>query len=108
MQWIEINDVYRSSRVNKNASITIDIKDVAGVIRYVYPKKKIEDFLSHSNFMQTMETYNLLFYPIWIDEYSNENYLKTLTSEGVKKPSAKDIQRCYIDTNVDQLLKEYQ
>ncbi|XP_031634259.1 uncharacterized protein LOC116347695 [Contarinia nasturtii] len=88
-QWIEINDVYRSSRLNKNASITIDMKDVEGVIRYVYPKKKIDDFLIHSNFIETTGTDNLLFYPIWIDEYSNDNYFKTLTSGGVKKPSTK-------------------
>lgn len=107
-QWIEINDVYRSQRLNKNASITIDINNVEGDILYVYPKKKIDDFLIHSNFIETTETANLLFYPIWIDEYSNDNYLKTLTSEGVKKPSAKEIQLCHIDANVEQLLKEYQ
>lgn len=107
-KWVEINDVYRSSRLNKNTFITIDIKDVAGDILYVYPKKKIDDFLIHSNFETNFDSYNLLFYPIWIDEYSNDNYLQTLTSEGVKKPSAKKVQLCHIDANVEQLLKEYQ
>lgn len=75
LQWIEINDVYRSSRLSKNASITIDMTDVAGAILFVYPKKKMDGFLIHSNFIETVVAPNLLFYPIWIDEYSNVNYL---------------------------------
>lgn len=94
-QWNEINDVYRSPRLNKNASVTIDLKVIGGQIQYVYPKAKIDDFLTHSNFIQTAGTWNLLFYPIWIDEYSNDNYLEKLTSEGVKKPSTKEIQLCH-------------
>lgn len=104
-EWIEINDVYRSPRLNKNADITIDIRTAQGNILYVYPKKKIYNFLNYSNFYESMETCNLSFYPIWNDEYSNENYFKILTSEGVKKP---EIELCHIDANVKQLLKDYQ
>lgn len=99
--WTEINDVYRSTRINKNASITIDITDVDGDIFYVYPKKIIEDFLINSNFIETTGGCNLLFYPIWIDEYSNDNYLATLGSEGAKK----EIELCHINADVEKILK---
>lgn len=58
--------------------------------------------MQHFDFVDSIDNrVNLLFYPFWLDEYTNDEYLKALTSDGVQmKSTKKEFQPCSIDVNI--------
>lgn len=71
-----------------------------GAERYMVIQKTIAQFVQLFNLGTGFHDANVLFYPIWVEEYSNTNYVKTLTVDGLeKKPSKKVIEQCTIDLN---------
>lgn len=75
--WFSINEVYRTERISKDTFITVDIMNADTII--YHEKNTITDFVK--KFILKVENRDLwvkfMYYPIWLDEYSYEEYLKT-------------------------------
>lgn len=93
--WVEIRDIYRSPRINKNAGITIDIMNGNDI--FDVKQRPVPEFVMNFHLKPSSEA-DVLYYATWVDEYTNDNYLKRLTPSGsVEVKMKKADQPCSID-----------
>lgn len=75
--WFSINEVYQTERIIKDTFITVDIMNADTII--YQEKNTITDFVK--KFILQVENRDLsvkfMYYPIWLDQYSYTEYLKT-------------------------------
>lgn len=75
--WFSINEVYQTERITKDTFITVDIMTKDSII--YQEKNTITDFVKKFilQIENTDQWVKFMYYPIWLDEYSYGEYLKT-------------------------------
>lgn len=93
--WLNINDVYSSPRIRNTSKISIEIMN--NEKRHYVDQKAIPKFVDNFNLNPKTDV-DVLYHPIWIDEYSNDNYQIPLKSNGYELDLGQRVfQPCYVD-----------
>lgn len=96
-RWSHMNGIYQSPKIKNTSHVTIEIMDGSNI--YHVKNQPIPTFVEHFNLESPNKMVKIYYYPIWVDEFSNDNYYGTLTSEGtnVKSP-IKSFESCHINS----------